>query len=150
MNVLFEKVVDWFLKNIFTFNPILSITVEELLLLYMEYLLVSSFIALLISIFFKEKREPSPRIIDLPLAVFEELLFRGVPLTLFGSQAAIYAHFIWALLHLHPTTIAFAAVFGTLCLRLWLGGLWIEAIFIHVFHNLLAITINNLVKRKED
>jgi len=73
----------------------------------------------------------------------EEIFFRALPLIVFGSNGAIVAHVIWAGLHGLPRCL-WAGVAGTLFLRLWLGGLWIQGFLIHLCHNLLILFISFL------
>lgn len=145
-----EDIIDWLVENIFTFNPITSVTVTELFSLYLAY----SFVALVIAMPFiaisKHDKVKLPSAFSLLVAVpLEDAIFRYIPLVLLGRQAAIYAHFIWALVHLRIASIVFAVVHGLLDLRLWLGGLWVEAIFMHLFHDLLWLAIAKNLERRE-
>jgi len=136
-------IINWLLENIFTFNPITSISLWSLFGLYFLYGMVSLLIASpFLYLGRKEKVETKLSLKGILVSVpIEDALFRFLPLCFIGQQAAIYAHFIWALLHRRIPTIIWVVIHGLLDLRLWLGGLWIEAIFIHSFHDLVCFTI---------
>jgi len=143
----FIRIMDWLFENIFTFNPITSISLTSLIGLYILYCFTAFLVA---SPFFYLARKGKVKVhgfkdilIGVPL---EDALFRLLPLYFLGKQATIYLHFIWALLHLKIPTIVWCFVSGLLDLRLWLGGLWIEAIFIHLFHDLLCLTIIRILQ----
>lgn len=142
--------IDWLLRNIFTFEAITSITLTELFQLYLSYSLVALIIALpFLYLARKEKVDSKLSLEGILIGVpIEDFLFRYLPLAILGSNVCKFAHFIWALCHLKVPTIIFVGIHGLLDLRLWLGGLWVEAIFIHLFHDLLCFVIVKSIKSK--
>ena len=143
----------WLLENILTLNPITSISTLGLIILYTVYTL---FTILAISPFFfldrKRKSESKIKISLSNLLVgvpVEDFMFRFLPLWLFGQWAAVYAHLIWAMMHRPIPNIIFAFVHGLLDLRLWLGGLWVEAVVLHVCHDLLCLAMVSSIKKAE-
>ena len=147
---MLREIVDWLMENIFTFNPITSITITDLFILYCEYFIIALIIAIpFISVSKQIEAKLPPASFFLVAVPLEDALFRYIPLALLGRQAAIYAHFIWALMHCRVASIIFAVIHGLLDLRLWLGGLWIEAIFIHLFHDILWVTIARSLEKNE-
>ena len=144
---MIERIID-FIGSLVTYRPISSITVLELMYLYIQYTILG-FICLIPFLWIKRKKElPSIRDIFVGIPV-EDLIFRWIPIRFIGPQAGIYAHVIWALLHGFPSFM-FVVFNGLLMLRLWLGGLWMEAIFIHLFHDILWISIANIFSKNKN
>ena len=134
-------IIDW-VYSLVTLRPITLITVPQLMSLYVQYLILGMLIGIPYTILAKKEEEssiPIPTII--PLVLIEDGLFRYIPIMLIGGNAGVYSHIIWGLLHF-PKNFIFVLISGILMLRLWLGGLWFEAIFIHVFHNIWISLIN--------
>jgi len=150
--VLYEilsTLLEWLAENVFTFKPITSVTVPELFSLYFTYFAVALLVAFPFMLIDKRRREP-PTLGEIIIgSVLEELFFRGLPLHLFGSNGAVYGTIIWSLLHYHHLgSIAFAMVFGILLARLWIGGLWLEAVFLHMFHGTLCLAVGKYLKER--
>lgn len=77
--------------------------------------------------------------------IMEELVFRGIPMYLDGGLTAIlFGSLIWTMLHDERAFIV--AVSVPLYVKLWLGGFWLEAMFVHMFHNSMLVALL-LVKR---
>ena len=135
--------IQTILGGIFTLSPIKEISLRELFSMYLSYFAVALTIMIPFAILFYRKREVSSLsftriLIGVPI---EDALFRLLPLKVLGKQATVYAHFIWALAHISIPQVIFVFIHGILDLRLWLGGLWMEAVFIHLFHDLLLLSI---------
>lgn len=129
-----------------TLEPITEISLPGLFYLYLVYSLFGFAVALPISAVLRVLKIKFPRrdlklshiLVGVPV---EEGLFRGLPLMLLGGNGLVLCHFLWALLHINLVAVAFACVSGLLELRLWLGGLWGIAVFIHLFHDLLIYSV---------
>lgn len=68
------------------------------------------------------------------MPIFEEVVFRGLPMYLSGSLSAmLLGTFIWTILHKKRAVII--APFGILWLKMWMGGFGVEATAIHIIHN---------------
>ncbi len=139
------------LEGTFTLSPITDLSLGGLFSMYLQYFAVAITIALPFMVIFAKKRErPTLSLASILIGVpIEDALFRLLPLKVLGRQAGIYAHFIWALAHIRIPSVIFAFIHGILDLRLWLGGLWLEAVFIHLFHDLLLVSILKSVSGEE-
>ncbi len=140
--------VEWIksvLGGIFTFSPIIEISLSKLFSMYLQYFAVALVISLpFIFLFYKKRERLSLSFTRVLMGVpIEDSLFRLLPLRVLGRQATVYAHFIWALAHMRIPSIVFVFIHGIMDLRLWLGGLWLEAVFMHLFHDLLLVVISN-------
>ena len=136
--------------EILSLNPITEISLVKLLFLYSAYFL-AGFAFFLPFYLLLRYRLPKRKMLSLPGIIIgtpvEEGIFRAFPLMLLGPGSLIYFHFAWALSHVRPPAIVFSGVSGLLGLRLWLGGLWLEGILIHLFHNLLLFSIVQTIRR---
>jgi len=129
--------------DLFTFDPISEITLLDLFILYIGYFILALVITIpFVILFYKkiERKIPSPIFIILFVPI-EDFIFRYLPITLFNKDIAILAHFIWALCHVYIPSMIFVGIHGLLELRLWLGGLWIEAVLIHLIHDLFFVIL---------
>lgn len=145
---MIDGIIEW-VNSLITIQPISSIGILRLISLYIQYTIVS-IVCVLPFVLITHKNEyklPSMRELFIVLPI-EDLIFRWAPLRFISPQAGIYAHIMWAALHGFPSMI-FAVLHGLLMLRLWLGGLWLEAISIHLLHDILCITIVRSVSNKE-
>lgn len=134
-------ITDW-IYSLATLRPITLITVPQLMSLYVQYLILGILISIPYMIFTKKEEGSDISISEIiSLVIIEDSIFRYIPIMLIGGNAGVYSHIIWGLLHF-PKNFIFALISGILMLRLWLGGLWFEAIFIHVFHNIWVSLAN--------
>jgi len=138
-------------QDVFTFKPLVNVSVAELVYLYMKYTLLAVVFALLFSLivgFPENKLEVNFGTIIVCVPI-EEILFRGLPLMVLGVNGIILFHFIWAFLHIYIPAIVFAIIHSILEVRLWLGGYWYLAILIHLMHDLVVLSICKLQKRRK-
>jgi len=96
--------------------------------------------------------------------VLEEIFFRGIPIVFFGSTGGVIGTVIWAFIHV-PTYdklgegskiigmqwsyMGMCIFFGIFLLRLWLDGMWLEAMIIHGLWNLVIMGIHQSYKFEE-
>lgn len=132
------------LEKILTIEPIESITLYRLFELYVAYFIIAAIPLIILIIIFKDKikkeKDEDPITIGelFVLVPIEDAIFRFFPIMLLGGIAGYIAHGIWAICHGFPAII-FVGIHGILSLRLWMGGLWLEAIAIHLFHDLVFV-----------
>lgn len=84
-------------------------------------------------------------------AFSEEIMFRGIPIFVFGVNVLILLLFnaMWSFLHLFNdrnkafTSASILGLFisGIFYIKLWLGGLYLHAVIIHFVHNLMSCTL---------
>ena len=139
-------------QDVFTIQPIMEISVFKIFYLYIKYLVVGLFFALIAYVLTGfPKRE-----IDLSLGEvliippIEEIVFRGIPLMFLGTPGIVFFHFVWAILHIHIPSIVFCLIHGLLEVRLWLGGHWYLAILIHLLHDLIFVNFYLYLKRRRE
>ena len=132
-----NSLFSW-LQWLLTFDPILSIGLKSFFWMYLNYFMLGIICSIIISVIFRPKRPPIRFDLGgmLTSVTVEEIFFRWLPIWSFGTMGGVFAHILWALLHLYIPTIFFAMLSGLFMLRLWLGGLWLYAVFLHFFHNL--------------
>ena len=69
---------------------------------------------------------------------FEECVFRGLPMWIFGVNGGIVGTVIWAVVHGSVTRFIYCIIIGIFYLRMWISGMWIEAIVIHSIWNIIC------------
>jgi len=137
--------------KIFTLAPISTVTLTELLSLYVIYLLIAYIVIFPFTLVYKERgklrtSDYSTILITVPI---EDFIFRFLPIYFFNGDVniAFTSHIIWAILHGFPSCIA-VGILGILFLRLWLGGLWSIALILHILHDIFIVSVIKLVGGK--
>lgn len=140
------------IEEILSLDPITSITLMELLVLYIVYFTTALLVAMPISLLLpEEEREEEYNVMSFLVEVpIEDGIFRAIPLLIAGSPGLIFVHPLWALAHRRVPTIIFAGLFGILILRLWLGGLWLVALGLHIAHDIFFYKIHEAWKKRDE
>jgi len=81
---------------------------------------------------------------------FEECIFRGLPMWIFGVNGGIAGTIIWAILHGNITRFIYCIIVGTFYLRMWISGMWIEAIILHSGWNIIVYALVKSETPKEN
>jgi len=129
---------------IFTVDPITSIILWDLLVLYIQYLFMALAFALGIALLFPfeyELQEISLSKFFVCVVFLENCLMKIVPMRMFGVWGLYVGHILWAMLHIKIPIILAALILGILELRLISGGLYGHAIAMHLFHDLWLFSL---------
>lgn len=141
---------DWIVNLVYYFiniQPIYSVTLFQLLSLYVQYFVFGLLVSIPIIPLCKKENVSMTVAQVIPCVLIEDGIFRAIPIMVIGGSAGMYAHIIWGLFHV-PRNFVFVMISGILMLRLWLGGLWVEALFVHILHDILIISLINYNKGK--
>ena len=134
---------------IFTLEPIRSAGAWEIAALYGAYFAVGMALLVPVNWVFKSERKDIPKLWEILILVpVEDGLFRAIPMVFFGGPGLVAAHFAWAFAHRLPPTVVFALANGLLELRLWLGGMWMTAIALHIVHDFWLLAVYRGYKRR--
>ena len=72
---------------------------------------------------------------------FEECIFRGLPMWILGVNGGIAGTIIWAILHGNILRFIYCIIVGTFYLRMWISGMWVEAIVLHSVWNIIVYAL---------